>query len=86
MVTLPPAQTRLYNHPLPALEAWLQTLGAQQQQGRREIWQLSRSGWSATLLLDTEELVVRWQEQGPERRFSYSLCRADVEAAILAGP
>ena len=86
MVSLPPDRTPLYHHPLPALEAWLRELGADQQGGRPECWQLSRNGWSANLRLESEELTVQWQNGGPERRFPYGLCRADVEAAILAGP
>jgi hypothetical protein len=89
MTTLPPERTPLYNHPLPALEAWLRGLGAQQDAGRPEQWQLSRSGWSASLVFESEDLAVRWLgEEGPQRvnRFPYGLCRADVEAAILAGP
>ncbi|MEB3182980.1 MAG: DUF3143 domain-containing protein [Cyanobacteriota bacterium] len=86
MDSLPPGRTPLYNHSLPALEAWLRGLGAQGESGRRERWLLSRAGWSATLTLDVEELAVEWQGGGPERRFPYRLSRADVEAAILAGP
>jgi hypothetical protein len=86
MVSLPPERTALYNHPLPVLEAWLRALGAERESGAPERWRLTRSDWSARIVLDTEELVVRWQGEGPERRFPYGLCRADVEAAILAGP
>jgi hypothetical protein len=86
MVSLPPERTPLYNHPLPALEAWLRGIGALQEAGHPELWRLSRSGWSASIALESEELAVRWHGEGPERRFPYGLGRADVEAAILAGP
>jgi hypothetical protein len=38
--------------------------------------------------LEVEELKVSWQRDGHEtlRHFPYGLSRADVEAAILAGP
>jgi hypothetical protein len=44
--------------------------------------------WSAELELEIEELSVRWQGAGAsvERHFPYGFSRADVEAAILAGP
>jgi hypothetical protein len=89
MPALPPEHTPLYNHTLPALEAWLREIGAEQDMDRPESWRLSRSGWSATLVLESEDLAVRWLgEEGPQRvnRFPYGLGRADVEAAILAGP
>jgi hypothetical protein len=43
---------------------------------------------SASIELDVEELVVCWHQEGhrSERHFPYGLSRADVEAAILAGP
>lgn len=88
MVSLPPERTPLYNHPLPALEAWLHGIGARQDPDRPEHWQLSRADWNADLTLESEEIAVVWQDGGPGRlrRFPYGLCRADVEAAIFAGP
>jgi hypothetical protein len=51
-------------------------------------WDLQGNSWSAELELEVEELSVRWQSaQGVvERHFPYGFSRADVEAAILAGP
>lgn len=85
---LPPASTPLYNHPLPALERWLQDLGAVQQGRNGSLWDLHRPEWSARILLDVDDLRVSWQQEGQEsaRVFPYGLSRDDVEAAILAGP
>ena len=93
--SLPPAQTPLYNHPLTAIEAWLAVLGAVQQPGRPCFWRLRHGGWSADLELGVEEVTVVWQPgsasdgsatASARRQFPYGLSRADVEAAILAGP
>jgi hypothetical protein len=89
MANLPAEATPLYNHPLPALENWLQQLGARQQGGAHAaIWDLDRPQWSARIELEVEELRVSWHQQGRScvRHFPYGLSRADVEAAILAGP
>jgi hypothetical protein len=89
MSDLPPPQAPLYNHPLPALERWLQELGAQQRQANSCLWDLQGPGWSAELELEVEDLRVRWAAAGRppvERHFPYGFSRADVEAAILAGP
>ena len=52
------------------------------------LWSLERPQWTAQLLLQSDGLVISWSQQGSstERAFSYGLSRADVEAAILAGP
>ena len=54
------------------------------------LWDLTRSGWTAEIELDIEELSVRWQASvgltTVDRHFPYGFSRADVEAAILAGP
>ena len=88
MSYLPPPQAPLYNHPLPALEQWLRDLGALQQGPHSCLWSLQLGSWTAELELEVEELSVRWAAAaGPvERHFPYGLSRADVEAAILAGP
>ena len=85
MSDLPPAQAPLYNHPLPALEQWLSQLGAVQRGANSCLWDLQRPDWTAEIELEVEELSVRWQA-GVERHFPYGFSRADVEAAILAGP
>ena len=89
MSDLPPAQAPLYNHPLPALEAWLSQLGARQRGLNSCLWDLQRPDWTAEIELEVEELCVRWQagsDAPVERHFPYGFSRADVEAAILAGP
>lgn len=89
MSDLPPPQAPLYNHPLPALERWLRDLGALQRQPNSCLWDLQHPDWSAELELEVEELRVRWEAPGAapvERHFPYGFSRADVEAAILAGP
>lgn len=88
MPDLPVATTPLYNHPLPALETWLHGLGARRQETDPCLWDLHRPSWSARIELETEDLRVSWQADGQEcvRQFPYGLSRADVEAAILAGP
>ena len=88
MTTLPASATPLYNHPLPQLEAWLRQLGAHQQGARSETWELHRPDWSARITFQVDVLQVIWHQTGRERQrqFPYGLSRADVEAAILAGP
>lgn len=85
---LPDPATPLVQHPLPLLEAWLQQLGARQRAAHCHQWDLHSQHWSALLELDVEDLRVSWLEDGQQtvRQFPYGLPRADVEAAILAGP
>lgn len=88
MPALPDPATPLYHHPLPALEHWLEQLGAARQRSNPCFWDLHHNDWSAEIQLDVEDLSVRWQHDGQRtvRQFPYGLSRADVEAAILAGP
>lgn len=88
MSSLPSPQAPLYNHPLPALEQWLTDLGAVQRAPHSCVWDLQLSNWSAEIELQVEELSVRWRSDADpvERHFPYGFSRADVEAAILAGP
>jgi hypothetical protein len=88
MAEAPTPDTPLYHHPLPQLEDWLRGLGAHQQRSHLSRWDLHRPQWSAQIELEVEELKVSWQRDGHEtlRHFPYGLSRADVEAAILAGP
>lgn len=85
---MPSPQTPLYNHPLPSLESWLQELGARQQAENPCCWDLHQPLWSARIELEVEDLQVTWHQEGQQsvRRFPYGLSRADVQAAILAGP
>ena len=87
-MSMPPEETPLYNHPLPALEEWLRQLGAQQLEPYSPRWELRRDAWTARIELEAEEMKVSWRESGDEgvRLVPYGLSRADAEAAILAGP
>ena len=88
MMPLPSADTPLYSHPLPALEDWLRSSGFVRSEDDVCMWTLERPQWTAQLLLQSDGLVISWSQQGSstERAFSYGLSRADLEAAILAGP
>ncbi len=89
--SLPAPETPLYNHPLPQIEQWLKGHGCEQDQEDLHLWHLVKTTWKAEILLDIEELTVRYlgaSEQGRsiQRTFKYSLSRRDVEDAIFAGP
>ena len=89
MVELPTAETPLNQHSIRALEQWLSQLGATVVEGNPCQWRLTRSDWTAELLLAQEDLVVVWSAHAQdEQRCSlpYGLSRQDVEAAINAGP
>ena len=88
MMPLPSADTPLYSHPLPVLEDWLRSSGFVRSEEDVCLWTLERTQWTAQLLLQSDGLVISWSQQGSstERAFSYGLSRADLEAAILAGP
>lgn len=90
-MTLPTADTPLYNHPLPDIEKWLQALGCQQDRNDLHCWSVARPSWKAELCLDVEELTVRYLQAGEAgrdilRSFKYSLSRQDIEDAVFAGP
>ena len=88
--SLPPESSPLNQHSLRALEQWLLQLGAIRIDNDPCRWQLERPDWSAVLLLDREDLKVIWQASGTSAdtqcSLPYGLSRADVEAAIRAGP
>jgi len=90
-MALPPPDTPLYNHPLPAIETWLQNRGCEPPESERNLWCLAHEDWQATIELDVTEVVVCYRKAGADgrdiqRAFPYSLSRTDVEAAIFAGP
>ncbi|PSO49007.1 MAG: DUF3143 domain-containing protein [Cyanobacteria bacterium SW_9_44_58] len=90
-MTFPSADTPLYNHPLPVIEEWLQSLGCQQDQEQLHCWSLQTPNWEAQIALEVEELTVSYRNTkggNPDvtRSFPYSLSREDVEAAVLSGP
>ena len=89
MSPLPPSSVPLNQHSLRALEEWLISLEAEQVEGDPCRWRLAGPAWSAELLLEREDLVVIWQQPDDEPRrcaLPYGLSRADVDAAIQAGP
>ncbi|MEG4074948.1 DUF3143 domain-containing protein [Microcoleus sp. Pol14C2] len=90
-MTLPSADTPLYNHPLPEIEQWLKSRGCQQDRRELHCWQIEQLTWKAELSLDIDQLTVRYIDAGADgqdiqRAFKYSLSRQDIEAAIFSGP
>ncbi|NJP11819.1 MAG: DUF3143 domain-containing protein [Leptolyngbyaceae cyanobacterium RU_5_1] len=90
-MTLPSADTPLYNHPLPDIEQWLVGHGCQQDRNDLHCWYIERPGWKAELWLDTDQLIVRYfgsgdRDRAIQRSFKYSLSRQDIEDAIFSGP
>lgn len=90
-MSLPAADTPLYNHTLPDIELWLTQQGCKQNDSELNRWEIAKTAWRADLLLETDSLVVRYIEAGDagediQRGFKYSLSRQDLEDAIFAGP
>ncbi len=90
-MTLPTADTPLYNHPLPEIETWLSDRGAEQDTQELHCWRLAHDDWRAELLLEEDRLSVRYLGAGDmgedvQRSFKYSLSRQDIEDAIFSGP
>lgn len=86
---MPPANTPLYNHPLPDIETWLADQGCLRDSDNISRWRLSRPDWSAELLLDIDSIVVDYTEPSGrkiQRSFKYSLSRQDLEEVIFSGP
>ncbi len=88
-MTLPPGDTPLYNHALPAIEAWLSDQGCEQDSEDLHCWTIDRAKWQAELMLDVDQLSVRYLNvdgRDIQRSFKYSLSRQDIEDAVFAGP
>lgn len=90
-MSLPKADTPLYNHTLPTIEDWLSSKGCHQDKQSLHCWHLEESAWKAEICLETEELTVRYYDTEPanqnlSRSFKYSLSRQDVEDAVFSGP
>ena len=91
-MTLPSADTPLYNHPLPDIESWLTNCGCQQDTEARHLWLIQRPAWNAELSLEEDNLTVKYTKNDEDtddeiiRAFKYSLSRGDIEAAVFAGP
>lgn len=89
-MSLPPADTPLYNHPLPEIEQWLIEKGCQQDRTERHCWSIQQPDWKAELCLDIDQLTVRYlqsnNDYAVQRSFKYSLSRQDIEDAVFSGP
>ena len=90
-MNLPSADTPLYNHHLPQIEAWLRSRGCQQDKDNLHCWYVEYPRWQAELSLDAEALTVCYLKAGDgardvRRSFKYSLSRQDVEDAVFSGP
>jgi hypothetical protein len=90
-MTLPLAETPLYNHPLPDIENWLTSLGCKQDPKNLHCWNVERPAWKGEISLEVEVLVVRYLKAAADgqditRAFKYSLSRQDIEAAVFSGP
>jgi Protein of unknown function (DUF3143) len=90
-MTIPTADTPLYNHPLPTIEEWLIDLGCEKNLDDIHCWRVTRPTWQAEICLDIEEIAVRYLKAGADgsdihRAFKYSLSRQDIESAIFSGP
>lgn len=90
-MTIPSADTPLYNHPLPDIEHWLRDQGCQQDPQQLHQWSIQREAWHADIILETDAVVVRYRQpdgndENTQRIFKYSLSRQDLEEAIFSGP
>ena len=90
-MTIPSAETPLYNHPLHEIEQWLKAQGREQDRDDLHCWHVERPSWKADLCLEVEELTVRYLAAGEggrdiQRSCKYSLSRRDIEAAVFSGP
>jgi len=90
-MSLHPATTPLYNHPLPEIEQWLIAKGCQQDRKELHCWYFEHAAWKAEIWLDIDQLTVRYfslsdDERAIQRSFKYSLTRQDIEDAVFAGP
>lgn len=90
-MSLPSADTPLYNHPLPDIEEWLKSQGCEQDSQQLHCWHVHRDNWEAEVILDIDQLTVRYIKAGAngqdiQRSFKYSLSRKDIEDAVFSGP
>ncbi len=91
MTTLPSPETPLYNHSLPAIEAWLRDCGCVQDLDQLNCWTVHKADWSADVELGTDQIVVCYRAaaeggQDVTRAYKYALSRGDLEAVIFGGP
>ncbi|WP_321161630.1 MULTISPECIES: DUF3143 domain-containing protein [Microcoleaceae] len=65
--------------------------GCEQDRQELHCWQIDRPTWKAELLLDIDQITVRYIDGGGDgkdiqRAFKYSLSRHDIEDAVFSGP
>jgi hypothetical protein len=90
-MAFPPADTPLYNHPLPDIEDWLLLKGCQKDDQDPHCWHIKQPHWQAEITLDIDSIQVRYlgaSDDGGDvqRIFKYSLSRQDLDEVIFAGP
>ncbi len=90
-MTLPPADTPLYNHSLSMVETWLKSKNCRQDREKLNSWLVQYRDWQAEISMDIEEIRVRYinalaGNKDISRSFPYSLSRQDIEDAIFTGP
>ena len=90
-MTLPSADTPLYNHPLPEIEQWLTANGCQRDHTNLHYWYVQKPSWEAEIVMEVDSITVRYIHAGDggrdiQRSFKYSLSRQDLEQAIFSGP
>ena len=86
---MPPANTPLYSHPLPEIEAWLTEQGCDRDPENISRWTTVRDRWSAEIFLDADSIIASYTSADGstmQRVFKYSLSRSDLEEVIFAGP
>lgn len=57
---LPDQKKPLYSHSLPCIEAWLRSLGFNQNRDDRAVWLVETPSWHAKLSLDVTDLSIRY--------------------------
>jgi len=62
-MSIPTADTPLYNHPLPNIEQVI-SQGCEQDSEQLHCWHIQRSDWQAELYLDIDQLTVRYIQAG----------------------
>jgi hypothetical protein len=90
-MSLPSADTPLYNHPLPEIEQWLISKGCERDRDDVHCWRIHHADWSGKICLDVDSLTVCYFNTGEagrdiHRSFKYSLSRQDLDEAIFSGP
>jgi len=89
-MSLPAAETPLYNHSLTKIEHWLTSMGCQQDSDNLHCWSIDKADWQAKICLEVEDLTVIYTQQNQSedirRSFKYSLSRKDIESAVFSGP